>query len=216
MGHHAQVVGDHQVGQAVSLTQGAQQVQDFGLHRHVQRRGGLVQQQDARLQDQRTGNRHALALATRQLVRVAVTVAGVQPHLGQDGVHPVGHIRHAVDTQGLGQRGEHGVAWMQGTIRVLEHHLHLAAALPVGLFAQRLAGDVQRPVPVGELACKAAQHGGLAGAGLTDQAKRLAGLNGKRNIVQNLDGVRALAKAEIQRLDFDHGHGGRSPQGFRR
>ena len=55
-----------------------EQVEDFRLHRDVERRGRLVEQQDARLQDQGAGDGHALALAARKLVRIAVAVLAAE------------------------------------------------------------------------------------------------------------------------------------------
>ena len=42
-----EVVADHQHGQPVIATQAGQQVENLGLDRNVERRGGLVEQQDA-------------------------------------------------------------------------------------------------------------------------------------------------------------------------
>ena len=54
---------------------------DLRLHRHVQGRGRLVEHDKPRLQDQRAGDRDALALAARELVRVALGGLGVEPDL---------------------------------------------------------------------------------------------------------------------------------------
>ena len=40
--------------------------------RRIERREGLIQQQHLRLKNQRSGNRHALALAAGKLVRITV------------------------------------------------------------------------------------------------------------------------------------------------
>ncbi len=52
----------------------AQQVEYLRLNRHVQRRDRLVADEQAWIDGKRSGNRHALALATRELVRVAIEV----------------------------------------------------------------------------------------------------------------------------------------------
>ena len=62
---------------------GGEQVQDFRLHRDVQGAGGLVQQQDARFQDQGPGDGHALALAAGKLVGIAVAVLGPEADFGK-------------------------------------------------------------------------------------------------------------------------------------
>ena len=57
-----------------------EQVDDLGLHRHVQSRDGLVEHDQPRLERQRPGHPDALSLAARELVRVAVEVLGVEAH----------------------------------------------------------------------------------------------------------------------------------------
>jgi hypothetical protein len=65
-------VADEEIGKLVPLLQVAQQVDDLGLHAHVERRGRLVEHDQARLQDEGAGDRDALALAAGEFVRVAV------------------------------------------------------------------------------------------------------------------------------------------------
>jgi hypothetical protein len=64
----------------------ADQLDDAGLHRHVQRRGRLVEQQQRWVRQQGHGDDHALLLATRDLVRVDRHDAlGVrQVHVGEN------------------------------------------------------------------------------------------------------------------------------------
>ncbi len=69
--HHRQVVGDEQVGQAELLAQVGEQVQDLGLDRHIERRDRLVADDELGLDRERAGDADALALAARELVRVA-------------------------------------------------------------------------------------------------------------------------------------------------
>ena len=49
----------------------AQQVDDLRLHAHVERRGRLVEHDEARLQHHGAGDRDALALAAGEFVRIA-------------------------------------------------------------------------------------------------------------------------------------------------
>ena len=53
---HAEIVGYEDVGEPVAVVQRSV-VEDLGLHRHVECRGRLVQQQDARFEDQRARDR---------------------------------------------------------------------------------------------------------------------------------------------------------------
>jgi hypothetical protein len=64
--HHGEVVRDEQVADPELHLQGAEQVQDLGLHRHVERRHRLVADKQLRLNGQGTGDRNTLAFAARQ------------------------------------------------------------------------------------------------------------------------------------------------------
>ena len=81
--HHLEVVADEQVGEVVLLLQVAQQVDDLRLHRHVERAGRLVEHHELRLQHHGAGDGDALALAARELVRVAVLRRRVEADLLQ-------------------------------------------------------------------------------------------------------------------------------------
>ncbi|MNP58256.1 hypothetical protein D3C76_1531610 [compost metagenome] len=92
-------MGHHQRGDADFALDAA----DFVLHLFAQIgvEGGqwLVEQQHWRLDHQRSGQCHALALAAREFARVAVGVA-VQAYQFQHPVHPLlqfgsGHFAHA-------------------------------------------------------------------------------------------------------------------------
>ena len=73
-----EVVGHEQVGDAEVLLEVAQQVQDLGLDRDVERRDGLVADDELRPQRDRARDADALALAAGELVRVAVVVLRVE------------------------------------------------------------------------------------------------------------------------------------------
>ena len=74
-----EVVGDEQVGQTQLGLQIAQQVQDLGADRHVERGDGLVEHDQLGRQRQRPRDGDALALAARELVREEVGRAVRQP-----------------------------------------------------------------------------------------------------------------------------------------
>ena len=132
-GDDAQVVGDEDDAHLVLVAQLVDEVEDLHLRRHVQGRGRLVGDEDARLAHQRHGDHDALAHAARQLVRV-----GVDDRLG------AGHPHALEDLDGAGQRlllrhllvhaqrlahlqpDLHG--WVQAGERVLEDHADLRAA----------------------------------------------------------------------------------------
>ena len=52
-----------------------EELQDLRLHRHVERRGRLVGDEEVGLVGERHGDHHALALAARELVRVGAELA---------------------------------------------------------------------------------------------------------------------------------------------
>ena len=74
LGDHRQIVADQQQRVAVA-TALRQQLQDLPLHRHIQRRGRLIGNQQRRTGRQRGGDQGALALPAGKLVRVACQTA---------------------------------------------------------------------------------------------------------------------------------------------
>jgi hypothetical protein len=69
--HHGHVVADEQIAEAQLGLQFHHQVQHLRLHRHVERRDRLVGDDQLGVERERAGDGDALALAARQLVRVA-------------------------------------------------------------------------------------------------------------------------------------------------
>ena len=133
LAHHAQVVADEQHAHAPRGLELTHELQDLALDGDVQRRGGLIGDQQLGLAGQRHGNHHALLLAARHLVRVG----GHAPrrlrdaHLGQQflGTLPglgLGHA-HVLD-QRLSQLRTHGEHRVQRGHRVLEDAGDLASA----------------------------------------------------------------------------------------
>ena len=129
---HREVVRNEHVGDLGFVLQVHQQVQHLRLDRHIERRHRLVEHHDLRLQHQRAGNRHALPLAARKHVRIALGVLGEQTDARHHRGGSLSAFRRAqrrVDQQRLGQRVSDLLAWVQAGERVLEHHLHLLAQL---------------------------------------------------------------------------------------
>ena len=90
---HAQIVGDQQQRHAGLVRDLADQLEDLGLHRHVERGGRLVGDQQLRPPRQDHGDHHPLALAARELVRVEV---------GREARRIEPHPRHRAACRGLG------------------------------------------------------------------------------------------------------------------
>ncbi len=69
---HREVVGHEDQPDALVVDEPAEEFENLGLRRDIQRRCRLVGDQELRLEDGRDGNRDALPLTARQAVRVAV------------------------------------------------------------------------------------------------------------------------------------------------
>ena len=72
IGDDTHVVGDQDDRGTELVAAPAQQVENLRLHRHVERRGGLVGDDQFGIERERHSDHHALLLATRELVRVVV------------------------------------------------------------------------------------------------------------------------------------------------
>ena len=123
----AHVVGDEHVGQPELALELLQQVQDLGLDRDVERGDGLVADDEVGLEDERPGDADALALAARELVRVAACVVRLEAdqvhHLG-DLRPPLGVAAETVDAQPLADAVADRRARVEARVRVLEDDLH--------------------------------------------------------------------------------------------
>src|SRR5216683_307742 len=94
-----------------------------------------------------------------------------------------------MDAQRIGDDGSHPLAGVQRRVRVLEDHLHVAADRPerapgqpgdvVAVEDDRSAGQLLQPDD-------ASAQGGLAAAGLADQAERLPGLDLDADVVEGV------------------------------
>src|SRR5690606_24506256 len=176
----AQVVADEHVREAAPRLEVAQEVDDLRLHRHVERRGRLVEHHEAGLERDRARDADALALTTGELVGIAVLAVGIEADLLErlgDQPTPVGAaVADAVQLEPLLDDLPDRHAWRQAAVRILEHDLHVPAqrAQP----ARGPALDVPVAKPDRALAPDQAQkrqtERGLARAALADHADRLA------------------------------------------
>ena len=74
--HASEIVRDEHVGQREFVLQLAEQLQDLGPDRDIERRDRLVAHQQLGLEGDGTGDADALALTTRELVGVPAPVLG--------------------------------------------------------------------------------------------------------------------------------------------
>ena len=133
MADDAEVVGDEQVGEVELVLEVLEQVDDLRLDRDVERRHRLVGDDQLRLQGERPGDPDALALAARELVRVAVVVLRGEP----DPLEQLLHRRFSSSPEAspwslhrLADDLADALARVQRRVGVLEDHLHLAAQRP--------------------------------------------------------------------------------------
>src|SRR5580704_15129755 len=71
--HHAQIMGDEEVGQSQPILQFIEQVDDLRLDRHVEGGDGLVADDEARAERQRSRNADALALTAREFMGISAS-----------------------------------------------------------------------------------------------------------------------------------------------
>src|SRR5215203_1841489 len=129
---YGEVVGYEDVGEVELLLEVLQQVDDLSLDRDVQCRDGLVADDQARVERDGPGHPDPLALAARELVRVAVVVLGVEADHLEELLHPslalaAGATAHVVGLQRLGDDVAHRHAGVQARVGVLEDDLHVPA-----------------------------------------------------------------------------------------
>ena len=107
-----------------------QQVEDLRLNGDVERRYGLICDENARARRKRTRDRDPLPLAAGKLTRVALGRARRQPDELEHRFHVLSCRRaldDAVDQRGLRDRAADLHARVERREGILEHHLHLPA-----------------------------------------------------------------------------------------
>src|SRR2546421_684634 len=136
---HREVVRDEEVRELEAILELLEEVDDLRLDRDVKCRDRLVAHDELRLHGERARDPNALALAARELVRVAVGEVRVQTHYAEQLLHAFGLLfaaREVMDLERLADDVAHGHSRIQRRIRVLEDHLHTAAHLPHVLAAE--------------------------------------------------------------------------------
>jgi hypothetical protein len=153
--HHGEVVRDEDVREAEVGLERLEQVDDLRADRDVERRDGLVQDQELRVERERAGDADALALPARELVREAVRVLRAEADRPQQLVDAPLALRArvmAVDPQRLGDDVAHGHARVERGVRVLEDDLHLPPDLTHLAAAEpRDVAPVEDDLPGGRL-----------------------------------------------------------------
>lgn len=183
------IVRDEDHADAEFLPQAQQLVLQRGARDGVDRREGLVHQQDLGLVDQGAGHGNPLAHAAREFVRVAIR------HLRQ--TDDIEEAPGLVPAFGLAD-----ATHLQAELDVLPHRhpgkqrilLEDDAALRAGRF-DRPAAEAQAPLRGSEKPGDHVQQGALAAAGRPDDADELARSDGERGILES-PGRLAIAGGE--------------------
>src|SRR5215204_5961210 len=198
--YHGEVVGDENVGEVELLLQILQEVDDLGLDGDVEGRDGLVADYEARVQRDGPGDPYPLALASRELVRVAVVVLRAEADHLEQFLHALFAVAlYVVCLEGLGDDVAHGHAGVEARVRVLEDYLHVPAHAEHAL---AVVGQDVLAVEYDLALCRLqepqdeAGQRALAAARLADEPERLSAPHGEVHAVHGLDVAdRALQEA---------------------
>ena len=224
LAHDAEIVGDEEHRHVEPALQLGEQLQDLRLHRHVERRGRLVGDEEVGLVGERHGDHHALALAARELVRI-----GAEPAFRVADADEIEKLERAgaglavgqaaVQFQDLADLPLDGVERIERGHRLLEHHgdvvaAHLAHLVLVGgdqvlALEQDAAGRVMRGRVGQELEDREGGDG-LAGAGFAHQRHRLARHDVEGDAVHRQHVASALAEGDGKVLNGEEGFGHRN------
>ena len=200
------------------------QGEDLGLDRHIQRRRGLIRDQQLRLTGQRHGNHHPLPHAARQLVRILrqppfrLRYSDLPQQLQRPRPRRLS-VHVLVQPQPLGQLPPDGEDRVQRRHRLLEDHSDLVAPDrphqvlrrlgKVDLGARALVED--QPTP-GNLATpelhqphQRQRRHRLARPGFADNTNRLPGEHLERHVLDT--GDRSITRLEFHPQVLDAGDG---------
>jgi|GEM_PF-5222450 len=200
-----QVVRDHDDGEPQRGMQLAQQVAEVVGAVRVQPGGGLVEQQQGRVHDERARQRHALDHAARKIGRHAGGVLGLQAHhlqLDHGGVAHQALRQRALLAQREGDVVEHAEGREQRAL--LEQHAHAAGRAPAGELRGGLAQHGHAAVGGPGQAQDVAQQHRLAGARSAHEREDLAAPHREVQVLVDGEGLVALAEDGREACDLDH------------
>ena len=215
--HDGEVVGDEEHAHVVPRLKLPDQLQDFGLHGHVERGRRLVGDQEFRVVGDRHRDHHALPLPAGELMRILL-----EPRLRLGDAHFLQEVERAGERLLLGQAlmqddrlgdlAADPIDRVQRRHRLLEDHRDAVAAdvehLPLAELVDArpreqhaaFAGNVRRPRQ--ELHDGARRHR-LAGARFADQRQRLAAVDVEGHVLDRLDLGLVELEGHREVLDLD-------------
>ncbi len=177
---HGELMGDEQRGQSELVGEFAQQSQDLGLDRDVQRGDGLVRDQHVGFERERPRDHGALALTpAERLWRTPIRGARQSDELEQllDVSALAGGVDEPVHARRFPDRRADCHTRVEGGVGILEDHLHsLAHGAELGAAEREQVAVLEANAALVGLdqAQHAASEGGLAAARLTDHAEHFA------------------------------------------
>ncbi len=218
--HHREIVSNEYDGGAEGFLAIADEIEHLLLNGDVKSGGGLVADQELRPGDEGHGDHDALAHTAGELVRVAVDTffrfVNADFGKGLDGAVERGFSRDAfVDLQWFGQLAADLHEGVQRGHRVLEDHRDpLAPDLAELLFrgaeevdaVEHRGARVDAAGRLGDQAEQGVTGHRFPGAGLTDDPKRLPGLDRKGHIIDRMDNAVAGVEAGGEVLDVEERH----------
>jgi hypothetical protein len=159
----------------VGLAEPRDQLEHTRLHGHVERARRFVEHEQPRLDRERAGDADALALAARELVRVAIGELGLEVDLGEQPIDSLALLRTRHDpvrAQRLGDARAHAHARIEGGVAILEDDLHrpaVGAQIRAAQIRDVAAVELDRPCVDRQEPHERAGDRCLPRAGLADQ-----------------------------------------------
>ncbi len=214
-GDHREIVADEQDRQAALGAERGEQIEDFRLHGDVERRRRLVGDQQLGAAGERHGDHHPLPLAARQRERIGAgePIGIAQPHpLQQSNRLRAGPRARpaAMQPQRFGDLIADAMQRVERRHRLLEHHgdavaaqrLHLgfAGAGDVAALEANRAADLRA---LGQKTHDGERRNRLAGAGLADDAERLALLQRERDAAHDPFQPAGAGQVDAEVFDFE-------------
>ncbi len=181
----AEIVRNHQDGHPQFSLKPVQKFQNLGLNGHVQRRGGLVGDEQFRIAGERNGNHHPLAHAAGKLVRIFVCpLSGIRNADQVEHVHgpgPSGALaKTLVEHDGFVNLVAAGENRVEACHRLLENHRDVVASytLECGFVQTQQIPSVEPDLPrdnftrrFGYQTHQGQRRNALAASGLSHQSQ---------------------------------------------
>ena len=128
--NHVQPVGDEQIGELQLLLKFHQEIEDLGLHRHIEGGHRLVGDEKIRFQRDCPGDADALTLTAGELVGVLTASPGIESHEFHQMSRTAAYlmpVRHGVNREHFSNDLLRGKTGIEGSEGILKDNLHSPA-----------------------------------------------------------------------------------------